>query len=102
MIITLMMKVLVLMFGVSLVSSNDVVTWEYLPLPSQDNPWGLESQLGDILPKYTTVFGIPVFGGAEVTVRRSACDTISSWLCYIFVGPRVPDWCLSAGRVVGQ
>ena len=69
-IITLMMKVLVLMFGVSLVSSNDVVTWEYLPLPSQDNPWGLESQLGDILPKYTTVFGIPVFGGAEVTVRR--------------------------------
>ena len=65
----MMMKVLVLLLGVSLVSTNDVVTWEYLPLPSQDNPLGLESQLAYLLPKYTTVFGIPVFGGAEVTVN---------------------------------
>ena len=66
----MMKKVLALMLGVSLVSTNDVVTWEYLPLPSQDNPLGLESHLADLLPKYTTVFGIPVFGGAEVTVQK--------------------------------
>merc|ERR1719270_513111 len=76
------MKVLVLLFGVSLVSSNDVVTWEYLPLPSQDNPWGLESHLADILPKYTTVFGIPVFGGAEVTDQefQIGASVLAEWL----------------------
>ena len=46
------------------------VVWPLKPVPSQENPLGIPSNLSSILPKYTTVFGIPVFAGAEITVIK--------------------------------
>ena len=45
------------------------VVWPYLEVPHKENPLGMDSHLAHLFPKYTTVFGIPVFGGDKVTVR---------------------------------
>ena len=45
------------------------VVWPYLEVPHIENPLGMESHLAYLYPKYTTVFGIPIFGGEKVTVR---------------------------------
>ena len=47
------------------------VIFPYKTVPSKENPLGVESGLAAMFPKYTTVFGIPVFGGSEITVRTS-------------------------------
>ena len=58
----------------------DNVVFPLMTVPHIENPLGLESGLADMFPKYTTVFGIPVFGGSKITVTHQMKSSKSTYL----------------------